>query len=157
MRLHDTAPAPSIIDVPVTLRPARLLSVLAFSLAARAAAQPASAARPAPPTAAFEELAGRADAARQAGRLDEAATLYRQGLVLKPRWAEGLFYLGTMAYDRDRFAECRDALRRLVAVEPKMGQAWALRGLCEFRLGAYAAAREHLETGLLLGLPPGED
>ena len=95
--------------------------------------------------------------ARQAGRLDEAVTLYRQGLRLKPRWAEGLFYLGTMAYDRDRFPECRDALRRLVAVEPKMGRAWAVRGLCEFRLGAYAAAREHLEKGLSLGLPPGED
>jgi tetratricopeptide (TPR) repeat protein len=104
----------------------------------------------------FEDIARRAEAARQAGRLDEAVGLYRQGLALRPKWPEGLWALGTIAYDRDRFAECRDAFRRLVALEPKMAPAWALRGLCEFRLGAYAASREHLEKGLSLRMPPSE-
>ncbi len=104
----------------------------------------------------FEDLARRAEAARQAGRLDEAVSLYRQGLAVRPKWPEGLWALGTIAYDRDQFAECRDAFRRLVALEPKMAPAWALRGLCEFHLGAYAASRGHLEKGLALRMPPSE-
>jgi predicted Zn-dependent protease len=136
---------------PVTLRPVLALALLA---AAVPRAQPAP---PPPPSASFDDLARRADAARVAGRLDEAAALYRQALDRRPKWAEGLFYLGTMAYDRDRFEECRDAFRRLSAVEPKMAPAWALRGLCEFRLEAYPAAREHVEQALSLGMPPQED
>jgi predicted Zn-dependent protease len=62
-----------------------------------------------------------------------------------------------MAYDRDRFEECHDAFRRLSAVEPTMAPAWAFRALCEFRLAAYADAREHLERALSLGMPPTED
>jgi tetratricopeptide (TPR) repeat protein len=62
-----------------------------------------------------------------------------------------------MAYDRDRFPECRDAFRRLSSIEPKMAVAWALRGLCEFQVGAHVPAREHLEKGLSLGLPSGDE
>ena len=68
-----------------------------------------------------------------------------------PRWAEGLWYLGTLAYDGDRFAECRDTFRRLLAVQPKATSAWALRGLCEFHLKEYEAARRHLESALASG------
>ena len=60
----------------------------------------------------------------------------------RPRWVEGLWALGTIAYEQDRFAECRDVFARLAAVQPKLAAAWALRGLCEFRLGA-AAERAH--------------
>ncbi len=110
-----------------------------------------------PVSSSFDNLARRADAARVAGRLDEAETLYREALALRPKWAEGLFYVGTMAYDRDRFAQCRDAFRQLSVVEPKMAPAWAFLGLCEFRLGAYASAQDHLEHSLSLGVPPQED
>ena len=99
----------------------------------------------------------RAEAARAAGRLDEAAALYREALAARPRWAEGLWALGTIAYEQDDFTECRTAFSRLVAVQPKMAAAWALRGLCEFRLGAYAPARQDVEKGLSLGMPPSED
>jgi len=133
----------------MVFRPALALALLAVP---GARAQPAP-----PPSASFEELARRADAARIAGQLDEATALYRQALEVRPKWAEGLFSLGTMAYDRDRFEECRDAFRKLSAVEPKMAPAWAFLGLCEFRLEAYAAAREHLERALSLGMPPQED
>jgi len=100
---------------------------------------------------AFDDLARRAEAAREAGRLDEARTLYREALRLRPRWAEGLWYLGTLAYDGDRFVECRDTFRRLLAVQPKAAAAWALRGLCEFHLKEYEAARRHLESALASG------
>ena len=134
----------------------RLQTALGLALAVLAAgtapALPAS-----PGSSSFDNLARRADAARVAGRLDEAETLYREALALRPKWAEGLFYVGTMAYDRDRFAQCRDAFRQLSVVEPKMAPAWAFLGLCEFRLGAYANARAHLEHALSLGVPPQED
>ena len=64
-------------------------------------------------------------------------------------------------YDRLRAGPVRRlpgrvrAARRAAADDA--GPAWALRGLCEFRTGALAAAREHLAKGLSLGLPPSED
>ena len=131
----------------------RLRLLIALAPAALAAA--IALAQPAQPD--FDDLARRAAAARVAGRLDESEALYRQALALRPKWAEGLFYLGTLAYDRDRFAPCRDAFRQLSEVEPKMAPGWAFLGLCEFRLGAYGDARQHLEHALTLGLPPQED
>lgn len=102
-------------------------------------------------------LAARAEAARLAGRLDEAAALYREALSGRPRWAEGLWALGTIAYEQDRFTECRDAFARLLVLQPKLAPAWALRGLCEFRLGARASARARLAKALELGLPASEE
>jgi len=133
----------------VALRTALALS-LSLLTAGSAPAQPAT---PPRPRASFDDLARSADAARVAGRLEEAVALYRQALAARPRWAEGLWALGTIAYEQDRLAECRDVFSRLVAVRPKMPAAWALRGLCEFGLGAYAPARTHLEKALALGMP----
>ena len=113
---------------------------------------PGQGGRPAGPSRG-NTVESRAEAARAAGRLDEAAALYRQALAARPRWAEGLWALGTIAYEQDRFAECRDVFSRLVAVQPKMAAAWALRGLCEFRLGSHMQARGHLDRAVALGLP----
>jgi len=106
-----------------------------------------------PPASSGSALEKRAEAARAAGRLDEAAALYRQALATRPRWPEGLWALGTIAYEQDRFAECRDLFTRLTAIQPEMAAAWALRGLCEFGLSAYAGARADFEKALALGLP----
>src|SRR6476469_6159565 len=59
---------------------------------------------PAPATspakaAEFKKLSTDADTARQAGHLDEAVTLYRQALAIKPAWPEGLWGLGTSLYE----------------------------------------------------------
>lgn len=106
--------------------------------------------QPGAPAAAsrFEDLSRRAAAARDEGQLDEASRLYREALRARPGWEEGLWSLGTIAYELDRPAECRDAMRRLVAARPTVASAWVFRGLCEFRLGEHAAARRHLEEGL---------
>jgi predicted Zn-dependent protease len=56
-----------------------------------------------------------------------------------------------MAYEKGRFAECGFALQRFVALQPRMGPAWGLRGLCEFRLERYALAGPHLQKALDLG------
>ena len=135
----------------------RALFICASLLAGAARATAADQAGPPPSASSGDTLEKRAEAARTAGRLDEAAALYRRALAARPRWAEGLWALGTIAYDQDRFAECRDVFSRLAAVQPKMAAAWALRGLCEFRLGAYTRARAHLGKAVELGLPPRDE
>src|SRR5712692_8422285 len=79
----------------------------------------------------FQSLSGQADAARDARQLDKALALYRQSLKLKPDWDEGLWNLGSIAYDLDHYAECAPAFRRLAAVKPDSAPAWTMAGLCE--------------------------
>ncbi|MCI0347837.1 MAG: tetratricopeptide repeat protein, partial [Acidobacteriales bacterium] len=53
----------------------------------------------------FDQVAARAEQARSANRIEEAIELYRKALSLRPRWAEGWWYLGTLLYERDAFAD----------------------------------------------------
>ena len=99
----------------------------------------------------FEELARKAAAARDKDQLDEAIRWYREGARLRPRWDEGLWYLATLLYEQDRFAEARDAFRRFLVLKPEAGPAWALQGMCEFKLKEYDAALRNLEKGTDLG------
>jgi tetratricopeptide (TPR) repeat protein len=115
--------------------------------------------RPAPPPpsrpaagATFEALSKRANAAREAGRLEEAIALYRDALRLKPEWGEGRWYLGTSYYELDRYAPAAAAFKRLIASEPKHGAAWGFRGLCEFQLRQYEPALVSLMKARELGL-----
>ena len=85
-----------------------------------------------PPT--FQTLARQADAARDGKRLDKAAALYRQALKLKPDWDEGLWNLGSITYDLDRYQECAATFRKLAALKPESVPAWTMAGLCEYRL-----------------------
>jgi tetratricopeptide (TPR) repeat protein len=100
----------------------------------------------------FDALARRADEAREANRLEEASALYLQALRLKPAWKEGWWYVGAMFYERDRYAEAREAFLKFVAVDPKFGPALAMLGLCEFQLRQYEPALIHLRQGNLLGV-----
>jgi tetratricopeptide (TPR) repeat protein len=109
---------------------------------------PASAVAPAPP---LEDLTRRATAAREAGRLAEAARLYREALSRDPQWAEGWWFLGSLAYEEDRFPECQDAFEHLIGIDPEIGPAWGLRGLCAFALGEYTVARRDVERALEVG------
>jgi tetratricopeptide (TPR) repeat protein len=101
----------------------------------------------------FDALKGRATAAREAHQLDEAIQLYRRALRMKPSWAEGWWYLGTMQYDRNAYAAGRESLGHLVKLQPKEGAGWVMLGLCEFETKAYAEALPHIERGLSLSVP----
>ena len=107
--------------------------------------------------AAFESLTKRAEAARQADKLDDAIKLYQQAVRQKPTWVEGCWVLGTMYYQLDRYGEGRNAFRRLVVLEPKGGVGWAFLGLCEFQLKDYANALLHLQRGRDAGLGNNEE
>ena len=111
----------------------------------------ARAQRPSAVNANFERLAARAEQARAANRLDEAAALYRDALRVRPGWAEGWFNLGTLLYDRDAYADAAAALSKAAALSPNAAAAWAMLGLCEFRLGRHADALEHIQRGRRLG------
>lgn len=113
--------------------------------------QPVPSPAPLPPKVAA--LASQADAARKAGRTDDAVRLYKQVLAQAPRWAEGWWDLGAIHYEASRYQPCRDSFRRLVALDPKGSPGWAMLGLCEFQLKDLDASRTHLARARVLGLP----
>ena len=94
--------------------------------------------------ATFEQLSKQAAEARDQNRLEDASRLYRQALRLRPGWSQGWWFLGTLMYDQDRYAECADAFTRMIALKPAMGPGEALLGLCEFNLKRYEPALRHL-------------
>jgi tetratricopeptide (TPR) repeat protein len=100
----------------------------------------------------FADLAQRAAEARDKDQLDEALNLYIEALHLKQDWAEGWWYLGTILYDRDRYAEARDALENLVRLQPRNASASALLGLCQYQTREYDRSLVNLQKARILGL-----
>ena len=97
----------------------------------------------------FDDLAHRAGAARDANDLPQAIDLFQQALRANPKWSEGWWFLGTAAYDADKYDVARDALARCVALKPDVAPAWGLLGLSEFQLGDYRHALGHIQQSLL--------
>jgi tetratricopeptide (TPR) repeat protein len=110
-------------------------------------------AAPASRAATFDELARQAAAAREADQVPQAIDLYRRALHLKPDWSEGWFYLGTLYYDSDRYADAQPPFAQFLKLADKPA-GWAFLGLCEFETGAYTLAQEHLQKALDGGLAP---
>jgi predicted Zn-dependent protease len=106
----------------------------------------------APKPTSFEQLSHAADTARNENRHDEAIPLYKQGLKLQPFWKEGLWYLSTLVYEKDRYPEARDLLRRFVAIDPEAGPGWALLGMSEFQTREYSRSLDHLQHAMALGM-----
>jgi tetratricopeptide (TPR) repeat protein len=106
---------------------------------------------PARPDPAFDQAARLGDEERNANRLDDALAHYAQALKLRPKWPEGWWYVGAILYEKDRYAEARDALRNAVELDPKKGPAWGLLGLCEFQTREYERAGNSMLRGRALG------
>jgi tetratricopeptide (TPR) repeat protein len=98
----------------------------------------------------FEDLSARAQQAYEANRPEEAAQLYAEAVKLRPDWTQGWWALGMIAYEQDRYAECRDALTRMVEQDASAAPGWALLGLCEFRIQHYDLAFQHLKKSHML-------
>jgi tetratricopeptide (TPR) repeat protein len=132
------------------------LGLAALLAQAPAASKPAArTTKPAPPPAparSFADVSAAAAAARDAGRLDEAIALYRQGIALRAGWNEGRWYLGSSLYERERYRECRDAFAALVARQPAHAGGVGMQGLCEFGLGQHETALRTLLRARSLGI-----
>src|SRR5262245_19044790 len=106
------------------------------SLGAFAASRPASS--HAVPN--FDQLSKAAGDAREANHEDEAIPFYQKALALKPDWQEGLWYLGSLLYEKEQYAGARDVLRRFVVSAAETGPGWALLGMSEFQTREYGRA-----------------
>jgi tetratricopeptide (TPR) repeat protein len=100
----------------------------------------------------FDSLSKRAAEARDADRVDEAVALYKKALVLRPRWPEGWWSLGTLEYDRNNYPVAAKAFQRLLVLAPKDGTAHLMLGLCEFEMGQEDAALKHIQAAEKLGV-----
>jgi tetratricopeptide (TPR) repeat protein len=99
----------------------------------------------------FEDLEKSATAAREAGKIEDAVRDYRRAVEIRSDWEEGWWYMGTLQYDADRFAEAIPALENVTQLDPPNGPAWNFLGLCEFETHDYANSLEHLKKGQELG------
>jgi tetratricopeptide (TPR) repeat protein len=102
----------------------------------------------------FNVLEKKADAARDAGQINEAVDLYQKALRLKPDWRQGWWVLGSLLYDANRFQEGEQAFLPLTKLDPNKSPGWAMAGLCEFEIKHYRDALQNLERADKLGLPP---
>ncbi len=101
----------------------------------------------------FDTLVQRANTARDAGKTDEAVSLYGKALHLKPDWKEGWWVLGSVLYDANRYREGEAAFLALTKLDPNKSPGWAMAGLCEFEIKRYADSLRNLERADKLGLP----
>src|SRR5258708_8012773 len=93
----------------------------------------------------FEALVKKAEAAREADQTDEAIRLYRQVVHMRPGFAEGWWYLGTLFYETDQYADGRTAVRHVTGLKPEMALGWAMLVLCDFETKDFDRALVHLE------------
>jgi tetratricopeptide (TPR) repeat protein len=105
----------------------------------------------------FAQLKAQADEAREAGRLEDAVELYRKAVASKPNSVECWWYLATLLYDRDRYAEAVPAFKRVSELQPQAGAPFVMLGLCEFRVGNYDNALGRIRQGRQIGLGNNHD
>jgi tetratricopeptide (TPR) repeat protein len=105
----------------------------------------------------FNAIQAQATSAREAGRIDEAIALYRRAVEARAEWGEGWWYLATLLYERDRYAEAARAFAEAARLQPQAGATWAMLGLCEFQLARYDDALNHIQQGRRLGLGANEE
>ncbi len=105
----------------------------------------------------FDQLKSQADAAREAGRLEEAIGFYRKAVAAKPSSVECWWFLATLLYDRDLYPEAIPAFKRVTALQPQAGAPFVMLGLCEFKVGDYDNALGHLHKGQQIGIGENQD
>lgn len=109
------------------------------------------------PQDSFDHSLQAAEQARDQNRNDDAIRLFRRALTQKPDSEEALWYLGTMLYEKEQFAEARDVLRQFMTLRADAGPGWALLGLSEFQLREYSRALDHLQRAIALGMGDRKD
>jgi tetratricopeptide (TPR) repeat protein len=101
----------------------------------------------------FAEIVKQADAARSEERLEESITLYREGVNLRPAWIDGWWWLGSLLYEQDRFAEATPAFKKFVSIAPKAGPGFAFLALCEYETRDFPTSLQHFQEWARRGSP----
>lgn len=104
------------------------------------------------PRQSFDQLLQAAEKARDENRDNEAIQFFRRAVSEQPESEQALWYLGTLLYEKQQYAETLDVLRQFVTIRPDAGPAWALLGLSEFQLRAYPRALDHLQRAMNQGM-----
>jgi tetratricopeptide (TPR) repeat protein len=141
--------------VAIALSAAVFLASPAFpqtATAPRADSRGGTAQKPPMKESRFNQLKKEADQARKDQRNAEACRIYEQLVKLKPGWAEGWWYLGSLYYQQRQFVAASVSLEKFTALEPENGQGWGLRGIAEYYSREYKAALQHLTQARELGL-----
>jgi len=105
----------------------------------------------------FAQLMQSAETAREQGRNDDAIQLFRRALSQQPDSEEALWYLGTLLYENEKYADARDVLRQFMTFRGDAAPGWALLGLCEFQLREYPRALDHLQRAMKQGIGDRKD
>ncbi|KAA6460355.1 tetratricopeptide repeat protein [Acidobacteria bacterium AB60] len=100
----------------------------------------------------FTQLLQSAENSRESGRDDDAIQLFRRALSQQPDSEEALWYLGTLLYEKEQYADARDVLRQFMTLRGDAAPGWALLGLCEFQLREYPHALDHLQRAMKQGI-----
>ena len=114
---------------------------------------PTQTARGPAPSTGFEKIARQADEARTSDRLPEAIRLYREAVKLRPSWSTGWWWLGSIYYDQDRFAEAQQAFTHFIATGKAVAPAYGFLGLCEYETRDFDHAAEHFRRWVQKGSP----
>lgn len=101
----------------------------------------------------FETVAKAADQAREADRLNDAIDLYSKAVSLRPSWADGWWWLGSIFYEQDRFSEAETPFRRFIALSAKPAPAYAFLALCEYETQDYPRALHDFQLWAKAGSP----
>ena len=112
-----------------------------------------------PPTTklSLDQLLQAGDKAREENRDDEAIRLYRLAVAQQPESDQGLWFLGTMLYEKQQYAEARDVLRQFMTLRPDAGPGWAMLGMSEFETRDYRRALDHLQHAMAAGMGDRKD
>jgi tetratricopeptide (TPR) repeat protein len=100
----------------------------------------------------FDQLLKAAETARDENRNDDSIRLFRSALTQQPESQPALWYLGTLLYEKEQYAEALDVLRQFVTIRQDAGPAWALIGLSEFQLREYPRSLDHLQRAMTVGM-----
>ena len=101
----------------------------------------------------FQSIASEADKARESVRLNDALRLYSEALKLQPAWADGWWWIGSILYEQDRFAEASVPFEKFVQLSPKSAPAFAFLALCEYETGEYEKSLKHFQMWAKDGSP----
>jgi tetratricopeptide (TPR) repeat protein len=130
----------------------RLPLAVCLALCLAQAAQASAQASVRPGKTNFDRLYLAAQQARDENRDNDAIGLLRKALLVRPESEEVLWYLGTLLYEKEKYAETREILRRFLTLRPAAGPGWAFLGLSEFQMRQYKRALEHLDRARACGL-----